>query len=426
MMTIESQKLSAYGLFIAITGAYLLMLIYFPIAYIWAVYEDLVGEWAQWYCFLTAFIFSVMVAIKSTQYQFFFSFLSIACFYVVMEEISWGQRLLDYSSPGFFREHNLQSEANLHNFLVGPYDTLLRAVIEYLLATALTLYGLVYPVALRLKWKLALFINRWIPAPPFYLWPFFVTAALLELSPFYMLEQELAELLVGTALAVMAMYYLYSARDTGGRDNSRLTSRMGLLAIVVLSLSMATTYLVYSIPHMKVQMNERIHYGLSKFADRYQRYQAWGPIAKLYERGLEQKPRDISLLRDIATLYRKLGDQQKLKEYANQALAIDLPRFKRYPTWVSVNLSLAQTYQLIDDKVEVKRHLNNALIGARNKVRKNPDSANAAYWLGKTYDLRGEIQLAVREFKRAFDLDPDSSKYREAFYNSQLTLRNLE
>ncbi len=208
MMSIQSQKLFAYGLFIAITGAYLLMVMYFPIAYIWAVYEDLVGEWAQWYCFLAALVFSVMVAIKSTQYRFFFSFLSIACFYVVMEEISWGQRLLDYSSPEFFREHNLQSEANLHNFLVGPYDTLLRTVIEYLLAAALTLFGLVYPVALRLKWRLALFFNRWIPAPPIYLWPFFVTAALLELSPFYMLEQELAELLVGTALAVMAMVLL--------------------------------------------------------------------------------------------------------------------------------------------------------------------------------------------------------------------------
>jgi tetratricopeptide (TPR) repeat protein len=177
---------------------------------------------------------------------------------------------------------------------------------------------------------------------------------------------------------------------------------------------------------MKVQTDDRLQYGYTKFASRYQRYEAWGQVAQLYERSLAQNPRDISLLRDIARMYRKFGDEQKLKEYSEKALAIDLPRFKRYPTWVSVNLSLAKTYALIDDKVEVKRHLDNALFGARNKVKKAPDSASAAYWLGKTHDQRGEFRLATQQFKRASELDSGSSKYRMAYENSRSYLHDAD
>jgi tetratricopeptide (TPR) repeat protein len=241
-----------------------------------------------------------------------------------------------------------------------------------------------------------------------------------------MLEQELAELLVGSALVVMTMYFYYTRRPSGAGPDNGLTVRVGVMAVAVLVLSFTTTHLFYSIPHMQAQTDKRIQYGLTKFASRYQRYDAWGLAAELYERAHIQKPRDIPLIRDVAHMHQKLGDEQKTQEYVKKALVIDLPRFKRYPTWVSVNLSLAQTYQLIDEKAEVQRHLDNALIGARKKISKKPDSANAAYWLGKTHDLRGESQLAIQQFKRAFDLDPDSSKYREAYYNSRSALRSSE
>jgi hypothetical protein len=31
------------------------------------------------------------------------------------EEVSWGQRIFGFSSPGYFTEHNLQGEMNIHN-----------------------------------------------------------------------------------------------------------------------------------------------------------------------------------------------------------------------------------------------------------------------------------------------------------------------
>ena len=42
--------------------------------------------------------------------------LAAAAFFVGMEEISWGQRLLGYEEPAFWTEHNVQGEFTFHNF----------------------------------------------------------------------------------------------------------------------------------------------------------------------------------------------------------------------------------------------------------------------------------------------------------------------
>lgn len=42
---------------------------------------------------------------------------AVAALFVALEEISYGQHLFGWSSPEYFREHNLQGEVNLHNML---------------------------------------------------------------------------------------------------------------------------------------------------------------------------------------------------------------------------------------------------------------------------------------------------------------------
>ena len=41
--------------------------------------------------------------------------LTLALFWAAGEEISWGQRLLNLSTPAWFAAHNVQQETNLHN-----------------------------------------------------------------------------------------------------------------------------------------------------------------------------------------------------------------------------------------------------------------------------------------------------------------------
>lgn len=49
------------------------------------------------------------------QRNLFFALLGLAFLLAAGEEISWGQRIIDFRTPEFFAEHNAQREFNLHN-----------------------------------------------------------------------------------------------------------------------------------------------------------------------------------------------------------------------------------------------------------------------------------------------------------------------
>ena len=44
--------LTLYAIFIGVVGAYAFMAAYHPMGYIWATYEDLIGEWTQFWLFV--------------------------------------------------------------------------------------------------------------------------------------------------------------------------------------------------------------------------------------------------------------------------------------------------------------------------------------------------------------------------------------
>ncbi len=62
--------------------------------------------------------------------------LAVVCFLLLMEEISWGQRVFGWATPESIEELNAQSETNLHNMFVG-YNQLIRLVIALILSSML-------------------------------------------------------------------------------------------------------------------------------------------------------------------------------------------------------------------------------------------------------------------------------------------------
>ena len=55
---------------------------------------------------------------------------------LLLEEISWGQRIFGWSTPERLENLNAQQETNLHNIFVG-YNQLIRLVLSLLIASAL-------------------------------------------------------------------------------------------------------------------------------------------------------------------------------------------------------------------------------------------------------------------------------------------------
>jgi hypothetical protein len=62
--------------------------------------------------------------------------LAIVCFLLLMEEISWGQRILGFETPDEIGQINAQQETNLHSMFVG-YNQLIRLAIALVIATVL-------------------------------------------------------------------------------------------------------------------------------------------------------------------------------------------------------------------------------------------------------------------------------------------------
>jgi tetratricopeptide (TPR) repeat protein len=429
----KSNHLVVYSLFAFVLCAYLVMAIKFPMAYIWATYEDLFGEWLQFWFFMTTMIFSARLALAPSRYRLFFGILAFCCFYVAMEEISWGQRILDLQTPDFFRKHNIQKEINIHNLFTGPVVTPTKAAIEYAFAGGLVFYGVCYPIALERGLSVARWIEkRGLPAPPIYLWPFFLAGALLDIQIFSFNEAEVAEILISLALSLLAIHYWILHRSEAGSLKKNLKNRTlsGIRAdhivaifLAVILLSFGSTFASYASVKNRLRIEKRILNGVEKFAERYVRFGMWQTAAQLYLQVHQREPHRTSILRELATCYREMGDEERFEFFNSKALETALEQYRRKPRSVLVNLSLAETYKQRGKVSQAKQHLQKALEVALERVTRKPKSAAAAYWLGLTYELKGDDASALEEFRRASELNPYNIRYKRA---QQRTLIAIE
>lgn len=74
-------------------------------------------------------------------------------------------------------------------------------------------------------------------------------------------------------------------------------------------------------------------------------------------------------------------------------------------------------YDLASSLLLKNRDLDSAIIAFQKHIDNYPDSpyiANAYYWLGEIYDLRGETELALQSFRLVVDMYADHSKAMDA------------
>ncbi|MCH8221067.1 MAG: tetratricopeptide repeat protein [Proteobacteria bacterium] len=416
-------------IFAVVILAYLVIALYYPIAFIWLTYEDLIGEWSQTYFFLAAMILSLRNVFSKSNYRWFFAILAVACAYVVLEEISWGQRIFGFSTPEFLKARNLQGEANIHNLFTGPYKTFLKDALSYALAAGLVAYGMLYPLACSFKWRPAAWLQKLgVAAPPLVVAPYFVCAAYLELKPFSFNEAEIAEILVAMALAITALHYRFlTVRELQAIGDSswsagqskRFSLWVAGLFVSVFSVAGLTTAAVYSSPERRSVIDNRIDNGIEKFAGRYRRYDRCDISNRLYGRLLEDDPDDVSLIRKMAGCYQSLGEQHSFQEFVDRALSIDLAKLEEDPMRASVNRSVVRTYRLAGEEALADKYLLYAFEIGLKRIADHPDSVNALYSLGRTYSLANQPEKALELLSRAYEMKPASSRYRKAYYRAK-------
>lgn len=115
-------------------------------AYKWFTGEDRFAETMQVLFYSLAFLLSLVITYQQWRageklIAFLYLGLSLAIFFLIGEELSWGQRIFGWETSETFASANKQDETNLHNIhgvgatfkwmqlLVGAYGTLLPLVV---------------------------------------------------------------------------------------------------------------------------------------------------------------------------------------------------------------------------------------------------------------------------------------------------------
>jgi hypothetical protein len=177
-------------------GALLSLARFAPLEYNALVQEDRFIEWWT----VTLFAAAAIVRLRAAwpKRRIFDLLVAAFCVFVAGEEFSWGQRLLGFTPPASFLEHNTQQELTLHNFaeVFGrPKFTLMAVLFGY---------GILLPLVAR--WPTG---KRWLervgastPAPSTIVW--FVVAIILLLIYPVDFTGEWVEVLVGALFFLAA------------------------------------------------------------------------------------------------------------------------------------------------------------------------------------------------------------------------------
>jgi len=199
-----------------------------PVAYVYLITED---YWAEYGTFAawgmaTCFLMWAIVEHRSLR-RAGPILLALGAFFVAMEEISWGQRVLGISTPDSLATSNLQGEANLHNLFPVEY-------VQYFVAgIGVFVWVLLFPVVRdRWSWLRRLSKGLGVPRVPVRLWPFFLLAMVALFSRSLLLSGEIGELLLAVAISAFALDWILTLRR--GSELALASTSMAMVVMFTL------------------------------------------------------------------------------------------------------------------------------------------------------------------------------------------------
>lgn len=199
--------------------------------------EDQIIEWMTFWVFFIAAILFIQAAyrqyVDESRIPWFLLCVGVFCFFVSMEEISWGQRLFGYRPSAYFLEQNFQQEFNFHNVVDTDFRILALEIVILGFGIVLPAVWLI-PAIRRLCWKIAI-----VPPPIFFAPGFLATYCFYEVYP-WQFSGELVELMLGLGFLFsgLALTSFFKNPSTGRRYS--FLYPFALVSIVVLFSGMMT------------------------------------------------------------------------------------------------------------------------------------------------------------------------------------------
>lgn len=288
-------------------------------SYYFYVQED---GWLEWTSFWAFFVAAVFFGIRAKHLfrangfvaSWFVAGLSLFCFIVAMEEISWGQRLFGYLPPEYFLENNYQQEFNFHNVVAVDYRILALKVI-------ILGYGVLLPLMNQVKIIRSL-LTKWnIAVSPLQLIPAFLAAFLLYQSYAIKFAGEVVELMTGLGFLYAAIALISPVPENSFlHPQKRLTVLLLSTAIIsILGLLNAYASDVFRNDDPKIVAAARKE-SEALFTGYYNllagKYNQKSPICNFHRRVFTQKSQYDGLAEEALSLFKSLQSQGLPEERA--------------------------------------------------------------------------------------------------------------
>ena len=213
-------------LFGVILAAYYL----FPVQYVHLIAEDTPAEYATTTAYLAGCLLLLWAMIRNRDARTMMcALLLLFMFFVGMEEISWGQRIIGIETSDFFMEHNHQREFNLHNLSFVRYTKMIfhNGMLAWLLLS-------------WIPWsRLGAFgrLLGWLKVPkiPPHAAPYCILALLFAYFGVIPKSEELNELLFAFGFGLVSLDILYTTGPKSSPGRSQLMPALVMVAAVAAS-----------------------------------------------------------------------------------------------------------------------------------------------------------------------------------------------
>ncbi len=392
---------------LALFGFAVVFYLYFlhPVGYIYFISEDYFAEYASFGSWAMASCFSAWMLLNEPDSRKpGLVLVTLGTFFVAMEEISWGQRILGLPSPKLFAAYNSQGEMNVHNLLTFSKNKTA--------AIAIFLWGIFLPL-LTTKWGQ---LRRWcsklgIPIVPIHLWPFILLAIFFLTYDGVAKGAEAAELFLGIGIAALTLDLVLTTRrgnQARGAASTAATAGMivtlGILTVFLvhfygnpgsvrhISNAFAANYLPSAGMHRQAEilfeyMNQHphllqpqthLHQGaLLIHMGQHTKAKEILQIALAEQKRLEQQtPEDPVPSRNKGHVLRLLGREQEAEGAFLEAIQKDRARLERSKdagTEAMVRWSLAITFVALGDYEAASQQLSRARAIASPRIRSQKD-----------------------------------------------------
>lgn len=387
-MSFISYSALSLSCILSVTAIYF----YYPIYYSRLVHEDQWAEYATFgfYC-LTALAMFFLVVKHGTSLQKISWFLvGLVAFFVAGEEISWGQRIINFDTPEIIASINMQDEVTFHNIIHGA--TLKKAMqlfFLYVLPPLLLLSAIIERIFLDFNKKLS---ASGIPLIPIRLVPVFL------LPTYYFGFQplgkydEIGEMFFALAISLWAFDQMH-AYMIDQRSSILLRGKkcLAFLSIIVLTLVMSQIHWVYK-DNFHHEFARRLNSTVEHDYLINQHYEQAEKIFVYMEKNPVYK-KDYSHL-NRAVILGSLGSEVEARAILLTAIKTINANKKSYHSSRKQRI-LGYTYQLLGENETARKAFSRALEIDQQNYRSVEKRAPTLFAIAKNYKALGYKDQAL-------------------------------